>query len=126
MTREVVITGLGSVSPLGVGATTLIERWVAGESGIEDGAGRCREFEPTDYLSRREARRADRFTQFALVAGDEALAQAGWDDELPVRRDRDRLRDRNRDRRDRDDRGAAHGDARARRAARCRRSACRR
>ncbi len=83
MTRDVVITGLGSVSPLGVGATTLIERWVAGESGIEDGAGRCREFEPTDFLSRREARRADRFTQFALVAGDEALAQAGWDGDLP-------------------------------------------
>ena len=83
MTPEVVITGLGSVSPLGVGATTLIERWVAGESGIEDGAGRCSEFEPTDFLSPPEARRADRFTQFALVAGDEALAQAGWSEELP-------------------------------------------
>ena len=35
---------------------------------------------------RKEARRADRFTQFALVAADEALAQAGWDDELPYDR----------------------------------------
>ncbi len=81
--NDVVITGLGAVTPLGVGAPALIERWSAGESGIADGAGRCDDFEPTDFLTRREARRADRFTQFALAAGDEALAQAGWDEELP-------------------------------------------
>ena len=73
MTREVVITGVGAVTPLGIGATTLIERWIAGESGIEDGLGRCRDFEPTDHMTRREARRADRFTQLALVAADEAM-----------------------------------------------------
>jgi len=83
MTREVVITGLGAVTPLGVGATTLIERWAAGESGIEDGLGRCRDFEPTEHMSRREARRADRFTQFAQVAATEAIGQAGWEGELP-------------------------------------------
>jgi 3-oxoacyl-[acyl-carrier-protein] synthase II len=83
MSREVVITGFGAVTPLGNGAPTLIERWSAGESGIADNAGRCDEFDPTDFLSRREARRADRFTQFALVAADEALAQAGWEDEAP-------------------------------------------
>jgi 3-oxoacyl-[acyl-carrier-protein] synthase II len=83
MTREVVITGLGAVTPLGVGASTLIERWIAGESGIEDGLGRCREFEPTDFMSRREARRADRFTQLAQVAAAEAIEQAGWDGEAP-------------------------------------------
>ena len=52
MSRDVVITGLGAVTPLGVGAPTLIERWTAGESGIEDGLGRCRDFEPTDHISR--------------------------------------------------------------------------
>jgi 3-oxoacyl-[acyl-carrier-protein] synthase II len=83
VTRDVVITGLGAVTPLGVGAPTLIERWTAGDSGIEDGLGRCREFEPTDHLSRREARRADRFTQLALVAAQEAIEDAGWDGTPP-------------------------------------------
>ena len=78
MTQRVVITGVGAVTPLGVGAEALVERWIAGESGIADGAGRCDAFEPTDYLSRKEARRADRFTQLAVVAADEALEQAGW------------------------------------------------
>jgi 3-oxoacyl-[acyl-carrier-protein] synthase II len=83
MTREVVITGVGAVTPLGIGATELIERWVAGESGIEDGLGRCREFDPADHMSRREARRADRFTQLAQVAAGEAIEQAGWGAEPP-------------------------------------------
>ena len=75
MKREVVVTGIGAVTPLGVGARTLHERWTAGTSGIEDGEGACTEFEPTEYLSIKEVRRADRFTQFALVASDEALAR---------------------------------------------------
>jgi 3-oxoacyl-[acyl-carrier-protein] synthase II len=83
MSRDVVITGVGAVSALGVGARTLHERWSAGVVGIEDGEGAANEFNPTDHLSIKEVRRADRFTQFALVAGDEALAEAGWSDELP-------------------------------------------
>ena len=85
MKRRVAITGLGAVSPLGVGAAVLIERWAGGELGIEDGLGRCSDFEPEDHLSRKEARRADRFTQLALVAADEALEQAGWQAGLPYR-----------------------------------------
>ena len=83
MKREVVVTGIGAVTPLGVGARTLHERWRAGVSGIENGEGAASEFEPTDHLSVKEVRRADRFTQFAMVAGDEAVAEAGWDGELP-------------------------------------------
>jgi 3-oxoacyl-[acyl-carrier-protein] synthase II len=84
MKRQVVVTGIGAVTPLGVGARTLYERWRAGVSGIENGEGTAAEFDPTEHLSLKEARRADRFTQFAQVAGDEALAEAGWDlAELP-------------------------------------------
>ena len=88
MSRSVVITGVGAVTPLGVGARTLHERWSAGRSGIEDGLGRCDEFEAKEHLSVKEVRRSDRFTQLALTAADEALADAGWDDHTPGDRDR--------------------------------------
>jgi 3-oxoacyl-[acyl-carrier-protein] synthase II len=83
VSRRVVITGVGAVSPLGVGADALAGRWIAGECGIDGGAGRCDDFEPTEFLSRKEARRADRFAQLAIVAADEAIADAGWTDEVP-------------------------------------------
>jgi 3-oxoacyl-[acyl-carrier-protein] synthase II len=81
--REVVITGLGAVTPLGVGAPTLHERWSAGACGVRDGEAPCADFAPNDFLSTKEARRADRFTQLAIAACDEALADAGWDAEAP-------------------------------------------
>ena len=83
MKPAVVVTGVGAVTPLGVGARTLHERWTAGQVGIADGEGQATEFEPKDHLSVKEVRRADRFTQFAVVAGDEALREAGWADEQP-------------------------------------------
>ncbi|MEA2291847.1 MAG: 3-oxoacyl-[acyl-carrier-protein] synthase [Solirubrobacteraceae bacterium] len=83
MRRDVVVTGVGAVTPLGVGARPLYELWRAGRSGIEGGIAACSEFDPTDHLSIKEARRADRFTQLALVASDEALQDAGWDGEAP-------------------------------------------
>src|SRR4051794_11086750 len=80
MTRSVVITGVGAVTPLGVGARTLHERWSAGVSGIEDGLGRCSEFEPKEHLNTKEVRRSDRFTQLALTSATEAFDDAGWDE----------------------------------------------
>ena len=88
MTRTAVITGVGAVTPLGVGARTLHERWSAGVSGIEDGFGRATEFEPKEHLSVKEVRRSDRFTQFALAAAKEALEDAGWEGEPPGDPDR--------------------------------------
>ncbi|MBV8220335.1 MAG: beta-ketoacyl-ACP synthase II [Solirubrobacterales bacterium] len=83
MRHRVVITGLGAVTPLGVGAETLYSRWAAGECGIFDGAGACTDFEPSEVLSVKEMRRLDRFSQLALVAAGEAVVDAGWDGELP-------------------------------------------
>src|SRR4051794_1801945 len=80
---EVVVTGVGAITPLGVGARTLHMRWLAGASGLESGEGACADFDPTDFLSSKEARRADRFTQLAVGAADEALGEAGWTGELP-------------------------------------------
>jgi 3-oxoacyl-[acyl-carrier-protein] synthase II len=81
--RKVVITGLGAVTPLGVGAETLYSRWAAGDCGILEGAGACTDFEPSEVLTVKEIRRLDRFSQLALVAAGEAVTDAGWDGELP-------------------------------------------
>jgi 3-oxoacyl-[acyl-carrier-protein] synthase II len=81
--RDVVITGVGAVTPLGVGARTLHERWTAGACGIRDGEAPCADFDPTQHMSVKQARRADRSTQLAIVAGAEAIADAGWADGLP-------------------------------------------
>jgi 3-oxoacyl-[acyl-carrier-protein] synthase II len=81
--RKVVITGIGAVTPLGLGAAALHRRWASGECGIVDGAGSCSEFDPKDFLTAKEIRRLDRFSQLALVAAEEAIAQAGWSPELP-------------------------------------------
>ncbi len=86
--RRVVITGMGALTPLGVGARTLHSEWTAGRSGIEGGEGACTDFVVTEHLSKKEARRADRFSQLGIVAGDEALRDAGWDEGLPYDPDR--------------------------------------
>ena len=83
MKPRVVVTGVGAVTPLGIGADALHERWASGICGIADGAGACTEFEPSEFLSVKEVRRLDRFAQLAVVAADEAILQAGWADELP-------------------------------------------
>jgi 3-oxoacyl-[acyl-carrier-protein] synthase II len=83
VSRRVVITGVGAVSPLGVGARTLYERWTAGQCGIEAGEAPCADFDPTDAMTAKEARRSDRFTQLAVAACKEAFEDAGWDGGLP-------------------------------------------
>lgn len=89
MTESLVITGLGIVSPYGVGPQVLWEKLLAGESAIhplpadEVAHVQCRvggqysAFRAEKALPMRVARKLDRFTQFGLVAAQEALADAG-------------------------------------------------
>jgi 3-oxoacyl-[acyl-carrier-protein] synthase II len=92
MNRRVVITGLGVVSSLSCQVEDLFRRLVAGESGIHhiklfDTArfkvkigGDVWDWDPPEtYLDRRELRRIDRFSQFALVAATDAIRDSGLD-----------------------------------------------
>jgi 3-oxoacyl-[acyl-carrier-protein] synthase II len=112
MNREVVVTGFGAVTPLGVGARTLYERWRAGVSGIEDGVGAPPSSSPPSTSPRRRCAAPTASRSSRLVSSDEALREAGWDGGAAVRRRPHRLPDRHRHRRHR------HARARQRRAAR--------
>ena len=88
MTR-VVITGIGAVSPLGIGAETLWSGMLAGQSGIRAIenfdvsdlevriGGEVRNFDPKDYMEPKSAKRMDRFAHFSVAASGEALQSAG-------------------------------------------------
>lgn len=87
--RRVVVTGLGIVSPVGVGVTQAWQNIVAGQSGISrithfdptpfacQVAGQVNGFEVTQFLPAKDARRMDRFVHFGLVAGMEAFKDSG-------------------------------------------------
>ena len=89
MTKSrVFITGLGTVSPLGLDVASTWKSLIGGISGIDhitafdlDGfetrfGAEVKGFEATNYLEKKEARRMDRFAQFTAVAAGSALAQA--------------------------------------------------
>lgn len=87
--NRVVITGIGILSPLGLDVTTTWEGLIAGKSGIDyitlfdaepletKFGGEVKGFEPTDYLSRKDARHMDRFAQLAVAASHQALERSG-------------------------------------------------
>lgn len=81
-TASAAVTGIGAVSALGVGAQGLHDRWMAGESGIRDGGGKCESFDPSEIMSAKAARRVHRCVQMAVAACQEAVDQA-WAGAMP-------------------------------------------
>ena len=88
--RRVVVTGIGMVTPLGNDRCSTWDAMVSGKSGIapvtlfdatefeSNVAGEVKDFDPSHVLDRKEQRRSDRFTQFAMVASFEALDHARY------------------------------------------------
>ncbi len=89
MRRRVVITGMGTVSPVGNDVTTFWDSLVAGRSGAgpitaydaSDQAVRIaaevKDFDPVAFLGHKQVKRSDRFTQLVLVSADQAITDAG-------------------------------------------------
>ena len=83
------ITGAGAVTPLGTGVENFWDAALHGKSGIgpitqfdaspfpSRIAGECTDFDPTDFMGRKQARRMDRFAQLGVAAGLEAAESAG-------------------------------------------------
>ena len=86
---HVLITGAGAVTPLGAGVENFWDASLHGKSGIGEItlfdsspfpsqiAGECSDFDPTDFMSKKAARRMDRFAQLGIAAGIEAAESAG-------------------------------------------------
>ena len=86
--RRVVVTGMGVISPVGLTVSSMWEALTAGQSGVDyisrfdpapfetKFAAEVKEFAPIMYMSRKEAHRMDRFTQFAVAASLQAVAAA--------------------------------------------------
>jgi 3-oxoacyl-[acyl-carrier-protein] synthase II len=73
--RRVVVTGIGAVAAPGIGVDAIWKGLISGPTG--PGPHVIDNWDPEPIVPKREARRLDRFTEFALVAADEAFAQAG-------------------------------------------------
>lgn len=106
--KRIVVTGTGVVSPLGCGVTEVWRRLLAGQSGIRalaadivEGTGvsvggsvptlaedAVAGYQPEQVIHAKERKKMDRFIEFALVAADEALQQAGWHPERQAERAR--------------------------------------
>lgn len=87
--RRVVVTGLGMLSPLGLSTDKTWRRILAGESGIGEithfecsnystrFAGQINDFDPQEYIDKKETKKMDRFIQLGIAAGKQALQDSG-------------------------------------------------
>ncbi|MFQ5835566.1 MAG: beta-ketoacyl-ACP synthase II [bacterium] len=93
MVHRVVVTGMGVVSPIGIGVEEFSKALFFGKNGVEKithfdpspyrsrMAGEVKNFDPYRYLPPKEVRRMDRFTQLGMVAAEEAIRQGEITDE---------------------------------------------
>jgi len=93
LARKVVVTGIGVISPIGIGKEQFWKSLIEGKSGIDyirsfdttdldtKIAGEVRDFDPESFLPRKEVRRMDRFSQLAVCASLMAIEDAGWNSE---------------------------------------------
>lgn len=91
MANRVVMTGIGVITPIGTGRDTFWQALLAGKNGIErisrfdasdygaQIAGEVRDFDPAAYIDKKEAKRMDRYAQFALAASAMAVEDAALD-----------------------------------------------
>lgn len=89
--KRVVVTGLGAITPIGNTAPEFWANLIAGKSGAAPitlfdveafktkFACEVKNFDPQDFMDRKEARKMDRFTQFGMVVADEAIADSKLD-----------------------------------------------
>ncbi len=89
--RRVVVTGVGAITPIGNDKDAFWDSIQKGVCGIDTVksfdasefkcqiAGELKNFEPTDYIDKKEARKMDRYTQLALIAAEAAMKDAGLD-----------------------------------------------
>ncbi len=91
--KRVVVTGLGAITPLGNNVEDTWDALINGKSGAgpitlfdtekfkTKFACEVKDFDPAEHFGRKEAKKLDRYSQFAIIAAKEAIADAGIDDE---------------------------------------------
>ena len=91
MKRRVVITGLGAITPIGNNTESFWEGIKLGKNGIDEislfnaenlkvkMAAEVKDFDPSNFIDKKEAKRMDRYTQFAVIAAEESIKDSNLD-----------------------------------------------
>ena len=91
MKRRVVITGLGAITPIGNNIDSFWESIKLGKNGIDEislfnaenlkvkMAAEVKDFDPSNFIDKKEAKRMDRYTQFAVIAAEESIKDSNLD-----------------------------------------------
>lgn len=87
--EQVVVTGIGAVTPIGIGCKNFFTSLISGTSGVDritrydpspykcQIAAEVKDYDPSEYFNRKDLKRMGRYSQFALIAADEAISNSG-------------------------------------------------